>query len=272
MTQPHLIALDLDGTLLTDEKKISPRTKTVIQAAKEQGHQVVIATGRPFRASIPYYKEMNLDSPIVNFNGAYVHHPLDKGWGVYHTPLDLNTAHTIIDAANSFQVRNILAEVMDDVYLHRNDDRIKEIISMGNPKITTGNLLEFLTHDPTSLLIHPADHHIDELRNHLNDAHANVIEHRKWGAPWNVIEIVKSGLNKATGLERVAKHYDIPRERIIAFGDEDNDFEMIEYAGHGIAMGNAIDQLKSLANHVTTTNNEDGIAVYLEELLGIKTV
>lgn len=57
--------------------------------------------------------------------------------------------------------------------------------------------------------------------------HAEVIDHRKWGAPWPIIEIVKSGLNKAVGLQKISGHYNIPKERIIAFGDEDNDFEMI---------------------------------------------
>lgn len=80
MNKQHLIALDLDGTLLTDNKIISTRTKHTIAKAKEQGHIVVISTGRPFRASYDYYKELDLNTPIVNFNGAYVHHPLDSNW------------------------------------------------------------------------------------------------------------------------------------------------------------------------------------------------
>ncbi|MDR4190990.1 HAD-IIB family hydrolase, partial [Bacillus pseudomycoides] len=71
-----LIALDLDGTLLTDKKNNSARTEQTIEKAKEQGHVVVISTGRPFRASHAYYEELGLNTPIVNFNGAYVHRPL----------------------------------------------------------------------------------------------------------------------------------------------------------------------------------------------------
>lgn len=69
MAEKHLIALDLDGTLLKDDKTISPKTKMVIQKARQQGHEVMIATGRPFRSSEIYYREMGLNSPIVNFNG-----------------------------------------------------------------------------------------------------------------------------------------------------------------------------------------------------------
>lgn len=71
----HLIALDLDGTLLTNEKTISPTTKRVLEKAKQEGHIVMIATGRPYRSSAMYYSELDLSTPIVNFNGALVHHP-----------------------------------------------------------------------------------------------------------------------------------------------------------------------------------------------------
>ncbi|MCV4732003.1 HAD hydrolase family protein, partial [Escherichia coli] len=74
-------------------------------------------------------------------------------------------------------------------------------------------------------------------------------------------------IHKAFGLQRVAEYYQIPQERVIAFGDEDNDLEMIEWAGYGIAMGNAIEPLKQVANDVTKTNEEDGIGVYLKALL-----
>lgn len=81
MKEKHLIVLDLDGTLLTDEKKISVRTLDTLNKARKNGHEVMIATGRPFRASELYYKQMGLTTPIVNFNGAFVHHPEDPSWG-----------------------------------------------------------------------------------------------------------------------------------------------------------------------------------------------
>ena len=105
MNKQHLIALDLDGTLLTDNKIISTRTKHTIAKAKEQGHVVVISTGRPFRASYDYYKELGLNTPIVNFNGAYVHHPLDSNWGIHHSPLELATAQEIVRACFDFGVK-----------------------------------------------------------------------------------------------------------------------------------------------------------------------
>lgn len=268
----HLIALDLDGTLLTDKKEISPRTKQTVIKAMEAGHVVVIATGRPHRSSIPHYHTLGLDTPMVNFNGALIHHPLDDKWDALHNPMPKRTALKIVEACYEVGVHNIVAEIQDNVFLDQYDEKIIDIFKAGqeDSPFTIGSLKSNLTNDPTSLLIHPKEDRIQALRNHLNDYHAEVIEHRKWGAPWNIIEIVKKGINKAVGLEKIAYYFNIPRERIIAFGDEDNDLEMIEYAGIGVAMDNAIDELKSVAKHVTNTNEEDGVGRFLEAYLKLQ--
>jgi Cof subfamily protein (haloacid dehalogenase superfamily) len=270
MVERHLIALDLDGTLLKDDKTISLKTKEIIKKAKDLGHVVMIATGRPYRSSEMYYHELELNTPIVNFNGAFMHHPSNSGWGYYHEPLDIKVAKEIVEACRSFHFHNIIAEVMDDVFFHYHDEKLLDIFSLGNPKITTGDLANFLTDSPTSLLIHTEEDQLKMIRQHLSSVHAEVIDHRSWAAPWHVIEIIKVGLSKAVGLKKAADYFGIPAENIIAFGDEDNDLEMLEYAGRGVAMGNAIDKVKAIANEVTLSNEEDGIGLYLEELLNIK--
>lgn len=270
MAEKHLIALDLDGTLLKDDKTISGKTKEILNKAKAEGHIVMIATGRPYRSSEMYYHELELDTPIVNFNGAFTHHPRDPKWGFYHEPLDVKVAKDIVEACRSFQFHNIIAEVMDDVYFHYHDEKLLDIFNFGNPKITTGDLADYLKDSPTSLLIHTEENQLKTIRDHLSEVHAEVVDHRSWAAPWHVVEIIKVGLNKAVGLKKAADYFRIPAERIIAFGDEDNDLEMLEYAGHGIAMGNAIDKVKNIANDVTLTNEEDGVGQYLAELLNLK--
>lgn len=267
----HLIVLDLDGTLLTDEKVISPKTEQALKTAKEDGHLVMIATGRPYRASEPYYRQLGLDLPIVNFNGAFVHHPADRSWKTIHEPISLPVVSDVIESLEGYRFHNIVAEVQDDVYINQHDEKLMNIFTMGNPQVTIGDLRSYLKDNPTSLLIHPDAADADRIRDHLGEVHAEVVDHRRWGAPWHVIEIIRHGLNKAVGISAVAEWVGIPQERIIAFGDEDNDFEMIEYAGTGVAMGNAIDELKTLADEVTGTNNEDGIADILEERLKLKT-
>ncbi|MFD1206702.1 MULTISPECIES: Cof-type HAD-IIB family hydrolase [Sporosarcina] len=268
--KPHLIVLDLDGTLLTDEKVISKKTEHTLKKAKDHGHQVMIATGRPYRASAMYYRQLGLETPIVNFNGAFVHHPTDRSWQTIHETIALPIVLDVVEAMREFRPHNIVAEVMDDVYMQYHDEQLLDIFNFGDPVISKGDLRNSLKVDPTSLLIQADAQTVDPIRKHLAEIHAEAIDHRRWGAPWDVIEIVRHGLNKAVGISHVSKWLGIPKERIIAFGDEDNDLEMIDYAGVGVAMGNGIDRLKSIADEVTLTNNEDGIAKVLEERLLLK--
>lgn len=263
----HLIALDLDGTLLMENQEIDPSTKRVIMQLIRDGHIVVIATGRPHRASIRYYRELKLNTPMVNFNGAFTHHPDDDNWQVLHDPMPVRTAHQIVEACYDLKVNNIIAEVMDDVYLSQYDERLVNMFNKTAPSpFQIGNLIHKLQDDPTTLLIQPKNESLNELISHLDDFHAEIVEHRKWSVPsYSVIEVMKKGMNKAVGLQKIADYFGIPKERIIAFGDENNDLEMIEYAGVGVAMGNAIDELKSVAKYVTDTNENNGIGTFLED-------
>lgn len=266
----HLIVLDLDGTLLTTDQKISAYTESVLTKAKEAGHEVMIATGRPYRASQVYYKQLNLTTPIVNFNGAYIHHPLVKSWNHIHSPIKMDVVQDVVNSIDKYEYENLIAEIKDDVYLHKDDRSLMKILGSGDPMIVAGDLTETLPDNPTSLLIQAAEEKVSLIRNHLQDVHAELIEHRRWGAPFSVVEVVRKGLNKAVGIDYIARQMGIPRDRIIAFGDEDNDLEMIDYAGIGVVMSNGISELKSIANEITLSNNEDGIGHFLADRLKIK--
>ncbi|WP_105985924.1 Cof-type HAD-IIB family hydrolase [Staphylococcus chromogenes] len=261
----HLICLDLDGTLLNDAKEITPYTFKVLKTLQAKGHAIMISTGRPFRASQRYYHELAMDTPIVNFNGAYVHHPKDSQFPMQHARLDEGIASSIIETLKEMEVQNIIAEVKDCVYLDCYDENLFEGFSMGDAHIEVGDLRTMLHENPTSLLIQAEEHQIPRIKQTLTRFYAENIEHRRWGAPFPVIEIVKRGISKAVGIDMVKDYLNIERQHIIAFGDEDNDIEMIKYAKHGVAMENAIPELKHIAKETTASNNEDGIGRYLND-------
>ena len=191
-------------------------------------------------------------------------------WKTVHETLELSVVKEVMDAMKQFPWNNIIAEVMDDVYVHYHDEKVLDNFKMGKPKVTTGEIQKFLQDNPTSLLIQADEADVDAICEHLGHVHAEVVGHRVWDSPWgHVIEVFRRGLSKAAGLAHVSKWMDIPKDRIIAFGDENNDLEMIEYAGVGVAMGNGIDELKSIADEVTLSNNEDGIAKVLRERLNL---
>lgn len=267
MTEPYLIAIDLDGTLLKSDKMIGERTKKVLQKCQEQGHLVVIATGRPFRASHSYYTELGLQTPIVNFNGAHVHHPLNSNFPAYHSSIPKETVFSILDICENFHIRNVMVEVIERIYVKEWDEDLMGAFDIKPADVTTGPIRDTLKEDPTCVLLNTPRDQIDQLINALDSEHAEIIEQRAWGAPSEIIEIVRRDTHKANGLKQVAQYLNISPERMIAFGDEENDLEMLEEATVGVAMGNARDSVKKVANFITTTNDEEGIAAFLENYL-----
>jgi Cof subfamily protein (haloacid dehalogenase superfamily) len=259
----NLIALDLDGTLLNQHQEVTIKTKKVLQYLIAQGHEVMIATGRPPRSSLVYYNDIGMKTPMVNFNAAYISHPLDKSFPISHSPLDLKNVKEIIHSIEGFNMFNVITEVVDDVYIHAFDENLMNKFLMGNPHTTIGDIRMNLHQNPTAMLIQADEKVYKDIRNHLTHHYADVVDHRTWAAPWNVIEIIQKGISKGNGVAQVADYLNINRENVIAFGDEDNDLEMLHWAGTGVAMANGIDQVKDIANEITLSNIEEGVATYL---------
>lgn len=270
MPEKHLIIVDLDGTLLTNDKKISPYTKQILQQAMKEGHEVAIATGRPYRMSKQYYQELRLQSPIVNFNGALSHHPHDLSFEKHHITIPLEQAQHIIETCISLDMPSILVEIEDHIYTSQAGSTNHNFFTFNAEQIYTGDLTRLLEDHPTSMLVQfHNDHDWHEIQQIFTNRHSHIVHHRRWNEPFNIIEILRQGVHKALGVERIAHYYGIPKERIIAFGDEDNDIEMLQYVGKGIAMGNAINPVKNIADDITDHNENDGVGKYLQSYLNL---
>jgi 5-amino-6-(5-phospho-D-ribitylamino)uracil phosphatase len=267
MIKPYLITLDLDGTLLNHEKQISAHTKHILHKCRGLGHEVMIATGRPFRASESYYQELGLTTPIVNFNGAHVHYPNHPEWDMTHSPIPRDIALAVLEKCQLFHIKSVMVEVLDTILVEKLDHDLLRTFNLELSQIKVGPIAQNLKTDPTSVLIRTELQDLDNLMEALDSNYAETIEQRSWGSPNDIIEIIRRGVSKATGLARVANYLGIPKERIIAFGDESNDIEMLQYAGMGVAMGNAKPEIKAHANFVTGSNEEEGISTFLENTL-----
>lgn len=263
-----LITIDLDGTTLNNESKITPKTIEVFKKAQHAGHMISIVTGRPYRISKQYYQQLGLDTPIVNFNGALCHMPHELEWSAqYHKTLHRDIALDMLSLKKHMEIDMIAAEVKDSVYADQfympNKDFFPDGKKGTNP-LTAKNLKD----DPTSVCVFTKKENQASITNELITRYGDSIEIRTWGGDTPCLEIVSAGVQKALGVECIADAYGFKQQDIIAFGDEDNDYEMIQYAGHGVVMKNGIDALKSIANDITQkTNNEDGLASYLENYL-----
>ncbi len=263
-----LIAIDLDGTTLNNQSVLTPETEQTLKKLTDQGHIVAIATGRPYRTSYQYYEQLQLNTPIVNFNGAWCHHPSDRNWEYgYHKSLDREIALSFLPLKKFPVVRLLSAESKDKVYV----DRLGEETYSNGPSIKKFNAKAFtsknLKENPTSVNVFTQfEKNLPFVQEQILDDYSDTIEIRTWGGLSPALEIVSKGIQKAMGIEEIAKSYNISRANVIAFGDEANDYEMIQYAGHGVVMKNGIDSLKELSDDITPHDNHDnGLAKYLNK-------
>ena len=263
-----LIAIDLDGTTLNQDSMITSKTKETLKKAINAGHHVSIATGRPFRMSHQFYQQLELTTPMVNFNGALVHIPNQHWDGERETLINREIAFEILSQKKQLNLDFIAAENRDTFFIDSFDFFDEKIFASSRPG--EKNLLspKNLTTNPTSLLVRTDKRFAGAVSAELTRQFGSYVDVRTWGGPTAILEIVSQGIQKAKGVQEIANYLSIDQKDVIAFGDEHNDLELLDYAGWGVAMANGTDQLKGIANDVTPlSNQEDGLAVYLEKLL-----
>lgn len=265
-----LIAIDLDGTTLNGESKISPRTASVLKQAAAAGHFVTIATGRPYRMSGNFYDELNLNTPMINFNGALVHLPHQTWQKETQAQINRDIVFDIIALKESLNIDFIAAEDKYSFFIDRLDFFDADFFPSN---ATEENLLSAknLRTNPTSLMLRLNEQNADSVTTQLMDQFGEVIDVSTWGGPKPILEIVAKGIQKAQGVAHAADALGVKQKDVIAFGDEHNDVDMLAFAGWGVAMKNGSQQAKEAADDVTEkTNQEDGLADYLEKYLAMQ--
>ena len=268
-----LIGIDLDKTTLNAAGKVSDRTRRTLQAAQREGHIVSIVTGRPVRLSMDIYDTLGLQSPMINFNGSLGHKPYQHWDHEYSFNIDREIAFDLLENAQMMGIDTVVAESKNDVWANGNGPQRGTEDAIFFPQDETGRKMLArlnLQTDVNAILIHAENAlHQSQIQHFVTDRYgADRVNVKTWGGESPVLEVAPAGVSKDTGLDVLRKAYDIKRDDIYAFGDEMNDFEMIGYATHGVVMKNGNPELKAIAVDMTDyTNEEDGLARYLEKLL-----
>ena len=261
MADIKLIALDLDGTLLTTDKKLTDRTKAVLKAARDRGIKVVLTTGRPLKAMDFFLHELGTDGQedeyTITFNGGLV----QKNTGEI---LD-KTVFSIDDVARLYEETEKLGLPLDaisegTVYQIQSDQ--ESLYAKFNPALTFvpvafEELSSQMTYNKcvTAFAQEPLDAAIQQISPELFDQY-EIFKSRELLLEWS-----PKNVHKAT-----IKHLGIDQSQVMACGDEANDLSMIEWAGLGVAMQNAIPAVKAVANVITPmTNDEEAVAWAIEE-------
>lgn len=262
-----IIAVDVDGTLVDSNKNLSITTKNALLLAQKFGHIVVIVTGRHPKGVEKYAKELAFDkynSLVSGFNGAYICNFKSKDV-IFDKKIDYSLMNDYLKVSRNLDCHHLIY-IDDKIYTNVKDSKITLFTARMN------NMEHFYKDDVLDdkdlslndiVLCHEDSAVMDKtekiLRDRFDDK-LNIVRSTK-----NYLEAMPKGVNKSTGIFEIGKYYNVSRKDIIAFGDELNDFEMIRDAGCGVAMGNANTIIKDIADYITLSNDEDGIAYYLKK-------
>ena len=255
-----LCAFDVDGTLFTSKKMISEQTKEAISKAVSQGASITIASGRPTQGlkRVISMLQIPLSSVyMVGYNGAIATRAEDDKT-LFSRPMDRNLTNQLFEYCKRFDV-SAYVSTNQTMYASKADGFNIEYESSGNNlSITVMDNMNLIEEDIHKILF---SGHPQEINRMLDDAriHFSSLCELSISAPF-YLECNSKGINKADALEAVCETMGIERKDVIAFGDAGNDLEMIEFAGYGVAMGNATDAVKEIANEITSSNDDEGIA------------
>ncbi len=265
----RLIAADLDDTLLDENSNISARNKEAIRKAVDMGVGFVIATGRMFKTSVSYLKDLELDGdcPLINYHGAMIK-KAKSGEIVFHQPLDNKLAVAVAEEAE-LKGTHVSVFIEDNLYISEESDYSRYYQTLTQVDLqSVGKLSTFLTGSgakPTKMSIICWDGNIDDIEAGLKDSFGeklSILQSRPY-----FLEITDQKATKGQTLRWFAEQNDIKREEIIAFGDGHNDLDMISYAGLGVAVANARPAVLQAADLVTSANHEDGVAAVIEKYI-----
>lgn len=262
-----MIVLDLDDTLLRDDHTISPRTKEALMTAQEQGVRVVLASGRPTFGMRNVAKELRLEeygSFILSFNGAKIIN-CKTNEEIFSSTLSPEIVHNLFEISKTEDVW-IHTYMGDDIVTEENNPYTEiESDITGMPIVVVDDFKAAVKEPVVKVLMNKEAERLVEVEKKLQkqlEGQLSVMRSKPF-----FLEFTEAGVTKGTSLNKLIQKLGIKREEVIAMGDSYNDQAMIEFAGLGVAMGNAPDDIKEIANYVTDTNMNDGVAKVVEKFV-----
>lgn len=243
---------------------LRPRTRAAIAATRDAGIHVVLVTGRMFQAVRPYALEAGLDDPVVCYQGAVVAEPVSGRW-LRHVPIPLGLARETIAAVNE-QGFGLNCYVDDELYVAEVTPEARRYADFQHLELhAVGDLLEWLKEPPTKLVVIDDPEILDTLKQRMVARFDGRLYISK-SLPY-FLEFASPDVTKAAGLDFLSGHVGFSRAGTVAFGDGENDIELVEWAGYGVAVANAHERVKEAADFVCPSVDEEGVAQVLEAFL-----
>lgn len=264
----QLIVTDLDGTLLNDRSEVTRRTRAAIEAARRRGIKVVLNTARPPRWIRSLHRDLNLSEPVITYNGALIY-DFQQDRTVLHRPIPREIARRTLRAIRSVDsALNVGMELADEWHVDRIDPRLQADLdafrlAMAPLVSDLDAVIATTTRGISKLYVVGTASQREAIKARIaRDGPSAPVEFTSSGADF--LEISAAGVDKGTALRALARHLDVPLERVIALGDGENDVSALRVAGLGIAMGHADGSVRRAADLVTGSNTNDGWADAIE--------
>ncbi|HEY4064355.1 MAG TPA: Cof-type HAD-IIB family hydrolase [Puia sp.] len=265
------VFLDMDGTLLRADHSVSEPTKQKIRALIEKGIPVILVSARPLNAILPTFRSIGIPDhyPLVSLNGSYI---VEEEEPIFDAMIDPQTAAAVAEQVRPFKA-NIAYYLQREWYAEVDDEWTAHEQKIMDVKIKIGPLPEFIRDwsvrriGPNKMMVMSDPASIASIQQHLRsvyDSKLNIYPSKP-----TYLEVMDPRGSKSNAVRFLIDRMKIGRSEIIAMGDNYNDREMIGFAGMGIAMGNAPDEIKAAADYVTDTNNNDGVRKALEKFFGV---
>ncbi|MBW7453528.1 Cof-type HAD-IIB family hydrolase [Paenibacillus sepulcri] len=259
-----LIAIDVDDTLLTDDLIVTPGTKAALTEAIERGVFITLATGRMFPSAKKIAMQIGFDVPIITYQGSLIKTLMDEQV-LYERSVPKDAAQQLFEFCRERKLHlqlyiNDVLYVQEDTELGRGYSALSKI-----PFVVEPDFNKLIDRPSTKMLIIDDPAYLDEIALELAPLIGDRVHITK--SKPHYLEFMHKEGTKGHAIAFMAEHIGCKLEEVIAIGDSWNDHEMIEVAGLGVAMGNALPKLKEIAQYVTRSNNEEGVRHVIEKFV-----
>jgi Cof subfamily protein (haloacid dehalogenase superfamily) len=259
-----LVAVDLDDTLLNDELDITEGTRRALNEAMERGVVITIATGRMYASAKQVAGRLGLEVPLITYQGALIKHAKD-GTVLYERNVPPNVVRYVFEYASQHGL-HLQSYHNDKLLAKEENEKLIAYSKLSNIPYDIEPDFDRLSEKATpKLLMIDEPEKLDRVMADLKEAIGDQAHITK--SKPNFLEIMHPEGTKGHALHHLAAHYGIKPEETVGIGDSWNDRELVEQAGLGVAMANAVDSLKQVADYVTTSNNEEGVRHVIEKFV-----
>ena len=266
-----LICTDMDGTLLNNEKKVSKATLESIKKAHDKGVKIAITTGRIFISAKYYGELLKIQAPIIASNGAYIREGDNL---IYKCILGIENCRELLKIFNYYELvphfytaEGIFAgnSMYTSKFYEKSNSVVPEQFKI---KIKTVENWEevFENHQMDILKAVAIDDDINKIKKAKEDI-KKLGMYEVVSSFSNNFEVMNKNVSKGRAAKRLTEYYNLNKSEVIAIGDNENDISMIEYAGLGVAMENATDETKKIANYITDSNDNDGVKKIIDKFI-----